>query len=147
MLKAGEVDEGRERFLRLPCLVGLACACIPLRMGDSLPSEALHASLWTSSSRFFFRWLGRVCCPPVPRGPSPAVCSWGFQTLSESLVFRANYGTTLSHFVTQPLTLLSLWDLFTCPPAALKGYSWKLKPVCPLGAHLAPSQVALDLGI
>lgn len=75
------------------------------------------------------------------------MCSWGFQTLSESLVFGDNYGTTLSHFVTQSLTLLSLWDLFTCTPAALKGYSWKLKPVRPLGTHLAPSQVALDLGI
>lgn len=117
MLTAGAVGEGsvfHHRLARLAWHVPHT----PLG-GHSLPSDAPHASLWASSSRFFFKWLGRGCCPPVPRGPCPAV----LLGLSESAVLGPVW-PTLRHLVTRleslSLTLLSLRDLFTCPPAALR---------------------------
>ena len=43
-----------DHFLQLLCLVGSVCACIPLLMGDSLLSEAVHASLWADPFKHSF---------------------------------------------------------------------------------------------
>lgn len=57
-------------------LGGLACACIPLPTGDSLPLLLLFAG---NSWRFAFEWLIRLCSPSILTALSHDACgglSW-----------------------------------------------------------------------